>query len=209
MIVNRELTQEIRIERHREGNAPIVFEFVDSAGDPYAVTGTYVFYIGRRTLPGVIAGNLLTFELLPADKAALPQGVYPFEIAYLDGANEPIPFKGVFSWAVLSGNQSSNTVPRIRVTVGPTSYTAGVSVIAGPKGDTGEVGAGLKLSYRHVQMSASNTWTVAHNMGYRPGGVDARDSSGAQWIGSITHLDENNFEINYGEFSFSGELYCS
>lgn len=136
MIVNRELTQEIRIERHREGNAPIVFEFVDSAGDPYAVTGTYVFYIGRRTLPGVIAGNLLTFELLPADKAALPQGVYPFEIAYLDGANDPIPFKGVFSWAVLSGNQSSNTVPRIRVTVGPTSYTAGVSVIVGPKGES-------------------------------------------------------------------------
>jgi len=66
-----------------------------------------------------------------------------------------------------------------------------------------------RSSYRHMQNVPATTWTVVHGLGYRPGGVYAKDSAGTQWFGDVQHVDENTLTINFGTASFSGEAYIS
>lgn len=75
----------------------------------------------------------------------------------------------------------------------------------GPKGDAGPPGG----NYTHTQASAASIWTVAHNLGYKPGGIWVQDSGGSDWYGTVTHIDDNNLTINFGNASFGGKAYLS
>lgn len=60
----------------------------------------------------------------------------------------------------------------------PSSQTVVVPV-AGPQGPQGEPGAGAGTGYSHTQLTVATTWTVSHNLGYHPAGIQAWDSSGS------------------------------
>jgi hypothetical protein len=60
--------------------------------------------------------------------------------------------------------------------------------IPGPPGPSG--------GYTHTQASAATTWTIPHNLGYRPA-VQAFSPGGVQTIGTLTHLDLNTCTLSF------------
>ena len=60
----------------------------------------------------------------------------------------------------------------------------------------------------HTQSSASATWTVTHNLGYRPGGVAIVDSSENVVFGDIVHSSDNALVINFTS-AVTGKAYIS
>lgn len=68
----------------------------------------------------------------------------------------------------------------------------------GPQGETGPPGpAGVDSgSYRHVQSVPAATWTIQHNLGYRPA-VSVEDSAGTVVYGEINYTDENNLTLTF------------
>jgi hypothetical protein len=77
-----------------------------------------------------------------------------------------------------------NTVASVREVVKPVRVSSPGP--AGARGPAGPSGAG----YTHDQPVASATWTIAHNLGYRPA-VDLFDSGGQEFQAEVTHLSEN------------------
>lgn len=67
--------------------------------------------------------------------------------------------------------------------------------------------------YRHVQGVPASTWTIAHNLGFYPAGVIARDSSGDLHEGRVTYIDTDTLSIAFFvsgvPASFSGEAFIS
>lgn len=50
--------------------------------------------------------------------------------------------------------------------------------VTGGKGDQGVPGLSDKtLGYHHTQLTASDTWTINHGLGFNPAGVWCRDST--------------------------------
>lgn len=74
----------------------------------------------------------------------------------------------------------------------------GLAVVVGPRGPKGDA-TGF---YMHTQSSAASTWTVAHNLGYRPL-VTPLSVGGLEMIGTVLHLSENTLEISF-EIPISG-----
>lgn len=62
----------------------------------------------------------------------------------------------------------------------------------GPQGPPGESGAG----YTHTQSSDLSTWTIAHNLGFRPA-VQAFSVGGVEIIGDIAHLSTDVVMISF------------
>jgi hypothetical protein len=63
------------------------------------------------------------------------------------------------------------------------------------------------ISHTHNQLSASNTWTIAHSLGFYPS-VTIFDSSAQEVEGAITHNDTNNITIQFSA-AISGTAYLS
>ncbi len=63
------------------------------------------------------------------------------------------------------------------------------------------------ISHTHNQLSASNTWTIAHSLGFYPS-VTIFDSSANEVEGAITHNDANNLTISFSA-AISGTAYLS
>lgn len=59
----------------------------------------------------------------------------------------------------------------------------------GPQGPPGGLGAGGS-AYLHTQSSASSTWTINHNLGFKPA-VELIDSGGAEFSAEIVHTTVN------------------
>lgn len=74
-------------------------------------------------------------------------------------------------------DSSSNTVVAVPVTSTVTATTAG------PQGPAG-------AGYLHQQTSASTTWTVNHNLGFRPA-VELFDSGSQEIEGDVAHPSIN------------------
>ena len=74
---------------------------------------------------------------------------------------------------------------------GPVVVTLVVGGVVGPKGEPG-IGAG----YEHIQLAESATWTINHNLGYRPV-VSARDTSHNVIVGGISHPSVNQTVISF------------
>ena len=69
-------------------------------------------------------------------------------------------------------------------------------------------GAGA-YAYTHVQGTAASIWTVNHNLGYKPVGIMVIDSGDTQWLGQVTHINDNTFTIDFNGNSFGGKVYIS
>ena len=79
----------------------------------------------------------------------------------------------------------------------------------GPEGPTGPAGDAEALAYSHPQDSPSDTWTITHNLGYRPAGILVYDSAGTQWEpGNVEHVSTLQLIITWSA-PFSGIAYLS
>lgn len=74
------------------------------------------------------------------------------------------------------------------VTVPATSTVTAIT--AGPQGPQGVAGAG----YDFTQASSSSTWTINHNLGYKPS-VDVYDSGSQQIQADVSHPSANQTVI--------------
>lgn len=62
-------------------------------------------------------------------------------------------------------------------------------------------------NYTHTQGSVSSTWTINHNLGFRPS-ITVIDSGGSQAIGDRTDPTVNQTILTFSP-GFSGTAYCS
>lgn len=98
------------------------------------------------------------------------------------------------------GSTSANTVVDVNAaSVGPQGP-------AGPTGATGATGASGGF-FAFTQSSPASTWTIAHNLGYRPN-ISVVDSAGSQVEGNTVWTDTNNLTITFSG-AFSGVAYLS
>lgn len=51
--------------------------------------------------------------------------------------------------------------------------------------------------YTHTQTQASDTWTIAHNLGLRPS-VATFATGGLEMLGTVLHLSDNVLQISFG-----------
>lgn len=65
----------------------------------------------------------------------------------------------------------------------------------------------IVAAYTHDQGSPSATWTVTHNLGYRPN-VAVVDSAGTVVEGLVTYVDSDTLTVEF-EYPFGGKAYCS
>lgn len=70
---------------------------------------------------------------------------------------------------------------------------------------TGVVGAGGDKNYVHDQSSASDTWTVTHNLNKRPA-VSVVDSAGTQIICDVQYDSDNQVTLTFDD-STAGKAY--
>jgi len=64
--------------------------------------------------------------------------------------------------------------------------------LVGPMGPSGSAAA----SYTHDQAVVSDTWTVVHNLGFKPN-VSVFDSAGSEVEGDIEHVDVNTVVLTF------------
>ena len=82
----------------------------------------------------------------------------------------------------------------------------------GPKGDTGSTGAngtnGINAgNFTFEQQSNSASWSVTHNLGYRPA-VVVQDYGKITIEGELNYIDANRLNITFSE-PISGYAYLS
>lgn len=80
----------------------------------------------------------------------------------------------------------------------------------GPEGPPGVAGG----FYKHIQGVPADTWTIAHNLNFYPGGIKVKDSGGTIIDAMRTTYPDSNtvilkFFVNMLPVSFSGEAYLS
>ena len=64
-----------------------------------------------------------------------------------------------------------------------------------------------RVSYEHMQGSASNSWTITHNLGFKPN-VTVIDSAGNIVEGEVTYTNTNSLTVSF-QSAFSGNAYIS
>ena len=62
-------------------------------------------------------------------------------------------------------------------------------------------------NYTHNQSTASSTWTITHNLGYRPA-VSVVDSGGNHVVGDVNYVSVNALTISFSA-PFGGSAYLS
>ena len=84
----------------------------------------------------------------------------------------------------------------------------------GPQGIQGPAGTGTTTeqiiaatSYTHNQIAASSTWTISHQLGFKPN-IIVFDSANTQLEAEILHNDNNSITITFSA-SMSGKAYLS
>jgi len=85
----------------------------------------------------------------------------------------------------------------------------------GPTGPTGPTGPGglvaenipALVSYTHTQSAASSTWTITHNLNFRPS-VNVFDSAGTMIEGAVTHINSNTLTVVFSA-TISGTAHLS
>lgn len=119
-----------------------------------------------------------------------------------------------FNEDILVVTVDSTAPPTVAITPAPAVVEIAGSGLQGPPGPAGADGpqgppgpSGAGAFYHHDQMVASDTWTVAHNLGYRPN-VTVSDSAGTTVEGQIAHVDTNNLILTFTA-SFAGSADCS
>jgi hypothetical protein len=83
----------------------------------------------------------------------------------------------------------------------------GIQGIQGPIGLQGLSGATVAIAYTHTQGVSANTWTIVHNLNFKPN-VTIMDSAGSIVEGEIEYLDNNSVRLTFS-YAFSGNAYLS
>ena len=74
--------------------------------------------------------------------------------------------------------------------------------------DFNRTGTAAALAYRHVQSSAATTWSITHNLSFRPN-VTAVDSTGrAIWPGALDYTSATAVQLTFSA-AVAGEAYLS
>ena len=63
------------------------------------------------------------------------------------------------------------------------------------------------IAYHHIQGSASNTWTINHNLNFNPN-VTVVDSAGTNVEGEVRYPNANQLVVSF-QSAFSGDAYLS
>lgn len=74
----------------------------------------------------------------------------------------------------------------------------------GPQGQPGQFSPG-DIAYTHTQSVASATWTINHNLGFKPIAV-VLDSAGTNCEGSFSYPTVNQMVITFNS-AFTGTAY--
>ena len=74
----------------------------------------------------------------------------------------------------------------------------------GPQGPAGTFNVG-SVSFTYYQTPASSTWTIDHNLGFKPVAV-VIDSAGTNCEGSISYPNNNTMVITFNS-AFEGTAY--
>lgn len=82
----------------------------------------------------------------------------------------------------------------------------------GPIGPTGPGGVNASdipglVSYTHTQSAASTSWTIAHNLNFKPN-VTVFDSADSMVEGSVTHTSNTTLTITFSA-AISGRAHLS
>jgi hypothetical protein len=119
--------------------------------------------------------------------------------------------------AVGSGTQGTSGSQGIQgVQGGGVSLQDVQEAIAGAAlGTTDELSEGVanlyftvgRVSYEHIQDEVSNTWVVAHNLGFKPN-VTVQDSAGSIYEGEISYTTSDSLTITFSS-AFSGKAFLS
>jgi hypothetical protein len=97
-----------------------------------------------------------------------------------------------------------------------TQGTAGLQGISGAALDnTDDLSEGTtnkyftvdRVSYEHMQGSANSSWTITHNLGFKPN-VTVIDSAGNIVEGEIAYTNSNSLTVSF-QSAFSGNAYLS
>ena len=76
----------------------------------------------------------------------------------------------------------------------------------GPQGPPGADGADAS-SYTHTQASAASTWTIPHNLGWRPT-ITVLSTGGVQVIAEVVHLSALTAQVLFVE-PMAGSARCT
>ena len=92
------------------------------------------------------------------------------------------------------------------ITVSDSSAVIEISdSLMGIQGAPGE--DGTDVSYVHTQLSASSSWTVNHNLGFKPS-VEILSVGGAEIEGEVLHISNNQVTINF-VMAVAGSARCN
>ena len=97
-----------------------------------------------------------------------------------------------------------------------TQGTAGLQGISGAaldntddltEGTTNKYFTVARVSYDHMQGAASSSWSITHNLGFKPN-VTVIDSAGNIVEGEISYTNSNSITVSF-QSAFSGNAYLS
>ena len=108
----------------------------------------------------------------------------------------PIPGNTVVVSPPIGSTSASTVVDINAATTGP----------QGPQGPQGTPGASGGF-FTFTQASPASTWTISHNLGYRPN-ISVVDSAGSQVEGNVVWTSTNSLTITFSG-AFSGVAYLS
>lgn len=118
--------------------------------------------------------------------------------------------------AALSATQVVIDVQQVQVTMTPSLVGVDINVdqvaVAigsgiGPQGVPGVAGpAGPPIAHLHTQSAAATTWTLNHNLGYRPD-VACRNTGGQEIEGEVLHTTLNQAVV-YFAVAVAGDARC-
>lgn len=111
----------------------------------------------------------------------------------------PIPVNTVVVSPPVGSTSASTVVDVNAATTGPQGP-------AGPAGANGAPGASGGF-FTFTQASPASTWTITHNLGYRPN-ISVVDSAGSQVEGETVWTSTNSLTITFSG-AFSGVAYLS
>lgn len=100
------------------------------------------------------------------------------------------------------------------VSAGDVPGTAGVVAVDPETGTAYRIatnslggGGGGAVNYLHSQASSSATWTVNHNLGFRPV-VSVRSPGGVEVEAEVTHTSVNQCVVTFAA-PYTGSVFCS
>lgn len=142
----------------------------------------YVPGSGDPLNPGEIEGNIVTANTLNVNQLANLGNVANVKILGGSSGNVLSTYgNGTLYWGVGGGGGTTGATGA----TGPQGATGPIGATGfGATGATGPAGnAVVAGAYIHTQSSASTTWTVTHNLGYRYVNVEPVDSTGNTFVG--------------------------